>query len=176
MKIVFVFNKYINLDLQSKDCLFATRSSSNFLLSNVYLDKQHFCSTVIKCWSSQFLDKLIWELQPNCKFCESQTGFAFCLDITTIHKSDFHTLITDENKLQYKLLTITSQNALCRKSKQLHRTSIAFSHMQEIAITYLIQPVSKIVYQKDTVNCWHNLEWHLAYTFSQNLLALSKLS
>ena len=35
----FFFNKYINLALQSKDYLFSTRPNSNFLLSNVDLDK-----------------------------------------------------------------------------------------------------------------------------------------
>ena len=57
-----------------------------------------------------------------------------------------------------RLLTITSQNTVGRKSKQLHRTIIAFSHIQEIAITYLMQPVSKIPPQKVTINYWYNLE------------------
>ena len=45
----------------------------------------------------QSLGKLICELlQPNCKFCESQTGFVFCLHISIIHKSDLQILITYE--------------------------------------------------------------------------------
>ena len=42
----------------------------------------------------QSLGKLIREWQPNCKFCESQTGFVIFLHITIIHKSDLQTLIT----------------------------------------------------------------------------------
>ena len=44
----FYFQQNINLTLQSKNCLFAARPSSNFLLSNVDFDKQHFCLTVRK--------------------------------------------------------------------------------------------------------------------------------
>ena len=37
------------------------------------------------------------------------------------------------------------------------RTSIAFFRIQEIAITWMMQPVSKISYQKVTINCCHSL-------------------